>query len=213
MQLVVVDQVGSNIGSLLMCLQRLGLQQEHDYKLSHDSRVVSAASHVILAGVGSAVRAMAALERHGLVEVIREAKMPVLGICVGMQILYESSQEGGGRRPDGEDGEHLKCLGVLTGSVRRIQPPPDSAIIHNGWNQLQLGLDRAHQFKPFVGEYVYFIHQYAAEPCASQDLLYVDYGEKIPALVQYQNYYGMQFHPEKSAAVGLTMLEKFLSLC
>lgn len=206
MKIALVDVVGSNIGSLSHCLQRLGYQQGEHYDFARSPEALSCASHVILAGVGSAHKAMSALSDYGLTDMVRELTVPVLGICVGMQILYESSDED-------HHGRTLSCLGVLRGAVRQITPPQGGAIIHNGWNQLEKHLG-AHQnsqkFWCYEGEYVYFVHQYGADPCGQQDILYAHYGQPIPALVQKDNFVGMQFHPEKSAEIGQQILGEFL---
>lgn len=220
MHVVVVDKVGANIGSLLMSLQRLGLKPGHDYELARGAASLKLATHVILAGVGSAHRAMLELEAQDLVSSIPKLQVPVLGICVGMQILYESSTEQPSHlHQDTQDGHASEyagrrpCLGILRGQVRRLTPPPHGAVIHNGWNKLEATAAPAHPLTTFASQYVYFIHQYAAEPHPDQDLLHVQYGTPIPALVKHQNFYGMQFHPEKSAQVGSQMLQEFLNLC
>ena len=206
MKIALVDVVGSNIGSLCYCLQRLGYQQGEHYDCARLPEELSSASHVILAGVGSAYRAMSALRDYGLDDVVRDLRVPVLGICVGMQILYQSSDED-------HHGKTVSCLGVLRGAIRQITPPQGGAIIHNGWNQLEKhpgAHPDSQRFWRYKGKYVYFVHQYSAEPCEEQDVLYADYGQPIPALVQKDNFVGMQFHPEKSAEIGQQILEEFL---
>lgn len=205
MKVVIVDQVGSNIGSLLRCLERCGVDLDSQMEFAKNHHSFTEATHVILAGVGSAIKAMNAVRSADLFESVKNLSCPTLGICVGMQIMYESSEEGA------EEGSTVEGLGIFSGTVKKIVPPHHGAIIHNGWNKLKTE-SYSHEFRCFDGEYVYFIHQYAADSCPIQDRFVVDYGIKIPALVQKDNYYGMQFHPEKSAQVGQEMIQEFISL-
>ena len=193
--LVLVDSGGSNLGSVQAALERLGVAAP----VSGDPARIRAASHVILPGVGAAAVAMARLREQGLVEVIQQLKQPVLGVCVGMQILFEHSEEG-----------DTPCLGLFPGMIRRLQPAPGIRIPHMGWNQLRAlgshpitqGLDQQH---------AYFVHSFAAAVTEST-MLSVDHGQSFAALVVRGNYHGAQFHPERSAAAGAQLLENFLGL-
>lgn len=201
--IAVVDVVGSNIRSLELSLRRLGVS----YQLTHSPDQLSSASHVILAGVGSAYGAMTALTEHGLVETLRNLAQPVLGICSGMQILFSSSTEGPGT---------VMGLGVFSGQVDLISPVPRLSLPHSGWNQLVLLNDQAGPsgvgFDDLTGRYVYFVHSYCAPMSDDDVVFYVDYGVNIPALVRKNNYWGAQFHPEKSGRVGHEFLKRFCSL-
>ncbi|MCB1608086.1 MAG: imidazole glycerol phosphate synthase subunit HisH [Xanthomonadales bacterium] len=193
--LVLVDSGGSNLGSVQAALERLGVAAP----VSGDPARIRAASHVILPGVGAAAVAMARLREQGLVEVIQQLKQPVLGVCVGMQILFEHSEEG-----------DTPCLGLFPGVIRRLKPAPGIRIPHMGWNQLRAlgshpltqGLDQQH---------AYFVHSFAAAVTEST-MLSVDHGQSFAALVVRGNYHGAQFHPERSAAAGAQLLENFLGL-
>lgn len=193
--LVLVDSGGSNLGSVQAALERLGVAAP----VSGDAQRIRAASHVILPGVGAAAVAMARLREQGLVEVIRALKQPVLGVCVGMQVLFEHSEEG-----------DTSCLGIIPGSVRRLRPAPGIRIPHMGWNQLQARASHA-LTQGLHDAHAYFVHSFAAAVTDST-LLCADHGQSIAALVARGNYYGAQFHPERSAYAGAQLLENFLKL-
>lgn len=192
---VLVDSGGSNIGSLRFALQRLGV----DAGLTDDADAIRNADHVILPGVGAADRGMARLRERGLVDTVRGLTQPVLGVCLGMQLLFEHSEEG-----------DTPCLGILPGRLRRF----DSAALrvpHMGWNAL-----RVERAAPLVGgidsgAFVYFVHSYAA-PVGVATLASCDYGSAFSAVVRSGNFFGMQFHPERSGEVGARLLQNFLEL-
>jgi glutamine amidotransferase len=194
--LVIIDSGGANIASLVYALERLGCTA----RLSADAVEIRAARRVILPGVGAAADAMARLAARGLVEVIPTLTQPVLGICLGMQLLYESSEEG-----------DTRCLGVLPGVVRRFAAAPGLPVPHMGWNSLQ-----AVSASPLLrgigeGEYAYFVHSYAA-PVAAHTLARCGYGVEFSAVVGRGNFYATQFHPERSAATGARILANFLDI-
>ena len=197
MQLVIIDSGGANIASLQYAIERLGVASE----LTTDPAKVRAASHVILPGVGAAADCMARLQRiPGLVETIRGLRQPMLGICVGMQLLFESSEEG-----------EVPCLGLLPGRVRRFPDRQDMPVPHMGWNQLEFESGSALLDDITPGDHVYFVHSYSA-PVSPLTLATANYGEPFSALVQSGNVFGAQFHPERSARVGATLLQNFLRL-
>ena len=144
---------------------------------------------------------MRMLRESGLVEVIKEEvqKKPLLGICLGMQMLFEK----------GYEFEETDGLGLVKGSVK-LMTPENLPIPHIGWNELEL--NKPCKLLEKGGEYVYFVHSYAAD-CPSENVAaYCDYGMKIPALVFNGNVYGAQFHPEKSGGAGMEILKKFMSV-
>jgi glutamine amidotransferase len=197
MRLVIIDSGGANIASLRFAIDRLGVASE----LTTDPELVRAASHVILPGVGAAADCMARLHRSaGLVETIRNLRQPMLGICVGMQLLFESSEEG-----------EVPCLGLLPGRVRRFADHQDLPVPHMGWNQLEFepGSVLLQDIAP--GDHVYFVHSYSA-PVGPLTLATATYGESFSALVQSGNVFGAQFHPERSARTGSLLLRNFLQL-
>jgi glutamine amidotransferase len=196
MALAIIDSGGANIASLRFAIERLGVEAT----LTTDSERLRSASHVILPGVGAAADCMARLHSAGLVDTIRALTQPTLGICVGMQLLFDSSEEG-----------NVRCLGLLPGQVRRIAGRSDLPVPHMGWNQLEF--DRASPLLTDIaaGDYVYFVHSYAA-PVSDVTLASTRYAEPFSALVQRGNVYGTQFHPERSARVGAQLLRNFLRL-
>lgn len=195
-RLAIIDSGGANIASLQYAVERLGLPSD----LTTDPDRVREASHVILPGVGAAADCMSRLQNSGLVATIRELRQPVLGICVGMQLLFESSEEG-----------DVACLGLLPGKVRRFQTRPDLPVPHMGWNQLEFSRSSPLLQDIAQGDYVYFVHSYAA-PVSELTLATASYGDPFSAIVQRGNVYGAQFHPERSARIGAQLLQNFLRL-
>ena len=193
---VLVDGGGTNIGSVRYALQRLGL----DAEMTADADRISAASHVILPGVGAAGPGMKKLREAGLTEVLRGLRQPLLGVCLGMQLLYERSEEG-----------DTECLGLLPGAVAHFPVGDGLRIPHMGWNRLRVESD-----DPLLADlddeaYAYFVHSYAA-PVSAATIASTDYGAPFSAIVRQGNVCGMQFHPERSAAVGARLLQNFLEL-
>ena len=195
-RLAIIDSGGANIASLQFAVQRLGI----DSDLTTDPDKLKAASHVLLPGVGAAADCMGRLQSAGLVDTIRSLKQPLLGICVGMQLLFESSEEG-----------EVECLAMLPGRVRRFDDQRGLPIPHMGWNQLEF--NRASPLLNDIanGDYVYFVHSFAA-PVSDLTLATTEYGSEFAAVVQRGNIYGAQFHPERSAKVGSQLLKNFLQL-
>jgi glutamine amidotransferase len=191
---VLVDSGGTNIGSVRYALQRLGV----DARLADDATTIRAASHVILPGVGAAAPGMARLREAGLVDVVRSLTQPVLGVCLGMQLLFEHSEE-----------SDTPCLGLIPGRLRRFTG--DSLRVpHMGWNSLQP--TRPHPLLAGIetGAFAYFVHSYAA-PVGEYTLACSEYGGAFSAVVQRGNFHGAQFHPERSAAVGAQLLRNFIA--
>jgi imidazole glycerol-phosphate synthase subunit HisH len=195
-RLAIIDSGGANIASLQFAVQRLGIESD----LTTDPSRLSKASHVLLPGVGAAADCMGRLESAGLVDTIRKLKQPMLGICVGMQLLFESSEEG-----------DVACLGLLPGRVRRFSDRTGLPVPHMGWNQLEFA-ERSPLLNDITnGDYVYFVHSFAA-PVSDLTLAKTQYGDDFAAVVQRGNIYGAQFHPERSAKVGAQLLKNFLEL-
>jgi glutamine amidotransferase len=194
--LAIIDSGGANIASLQFAIERLGVPAT----LTTDAKVLREASHVILPGVGAAADCMSRLQSAGLVDTIRALKQPVLGICVGMQLLFESSEEG-----------DVPCLGLLPGRVRRFARRDGLPVPHMGWNQLEFQRPSPLLENIAAGDHVYFVHSYAA-PVSDLSLATTVYGEAFSALVGRGNIFGAQFHPERSARTGAALLRNFLRL-
>ena len=196
MSVVHVDAGGTNIGSVRYALQRLGV----DAALTADAASIRAADKVILPGVGAAGPGMARLRELGLVDLLRSLTQPVLGVCLGMQLLCVHSEEG-----------DTDCLGLIPAPVRRFAEAPGLRIPHMGWNRLVA--QQPHPLLAGLGadDQAYFVHSYAV-PVGDYSLATTDFGGEFSAVIARDNFYGMQFHPERSATVGARLLQNFLEL-
>ncbi len=195
-RVVLVDSGGTNIASVSFALERLGVPST----LTRDAATIQAADRVILPGVGAAGAGMRRLHDADLVTVLRELEQPLLGVCLGMQLLYEGSEEDGG----------VPCLGLLQGTVRQMQPGEEVRIPHMGWNTLSVIRP-----DPLIrglgdGDRAYFVHSYAA-PVGEHTLASTWHGQDYSAVVRSGNRYGAQFHPERSAGVGAAILANFVA--
>ena len=193
---VIVASGGANIASLQYALQRLDAAAE----VSADGGRIRAATHVILPGVGAAADAMSRLRRAQLQQVIPGLTQPVLGICLGMQLLHEESDEG-----------PAACLGIIPGRAARFPDAPGRPVPHMGWNTLQLRRPSALLAGVADQDYAYFVHSYAL-PVGEATVAGSCYGDAFSACVEWNNFYGTQFHPERSAALGARLLRNFLAL-
>lgn len=194
MTITVIDSGGANLSSVLFALERLGAKAT----LTADREVIRSSPKLILPGVGAAGAVMRNLENKGLLPTLRALRQPVLGICLGMQIMFERSEEG-----------DVECLGVIPGTVTRIPARPDHPVPHMGWNRVEAVAEC-----PLIGgssDYFYFVHSYMA-PRGAAVRGVADYGGPIPAVVQKDNWLGVQFHPERSGTAGARLLQRFLTL-
>jgi glutamine amidotransferase len=193
---VIIGSCGANLASLKFALARLGA----DAPVTTEPAVVRSASHVILPGVGAARPAMERLAADGLAKIVPALTQPVLGICLGMQLLFAESDE-----------DDVRCLGIIGARVGRLTQSPDLPVPQMGWNQLQPTVPTP--LLEGIGEdaYAYFIHSYAA-PLGPYTRATADYGGPFAAVVEQRNFYGTQFHPERSSAVGARVLENFLKI-
>ena len=194
--IALIDYDAGNIRSVGNALQRLGAE----YELTADPARILAAERVILPGVGNAAHAMKNLRDRGLCELIKSLRRPVLGICVGMQLMCRDSEEG-----------PVQGLGLFDAHVRRFVETPDAKVPHMGWNAIG-NLD-GKLFKGLEGgSFVYFVHSYYAGT-GPDTIATCRHGEQLfSAALKYENFYGTQFHPEKSGSVGETILRNFLAL-
>lgn len=192
--IAVIDYKTGNLRSVKNALARLG----GDYVVTGDADVIRAASHVILPGVGEAGQAMSSLRESGLVDVILDLKQPVLGICIGMQLMCRGSQEG-----------NTECMGIFDTDVVKMEPAPGLKVPHMGWDTIEK-LDSPLFTGMEDGSYVYYVHSFAPELCA-HTVAVTDYGKPFSAALRNGNFFGTQFHPEKSGPVGEKILRNFLT--
>ncbi|HFB55331.1 MAG TPA: imidazole glycerol phosphate synthase subunit HisH [Hellea balneolensis] len=193
--LVIVDTGCANLASVGFAFERLDIAAQ----ITADPEVIKAASHVVVPGVGAAAYAIKKLHARGLVDVLKNLKQPVLGICLGMQLLYEKSQEG-----------DTECLALIKGEVEEMQAD-QFPLPHMGWNTLKNVADNPLLAGVTVGDYVYFVHSYAV-PLSEATLAACDYGGEFSAVVNHGNIYGCQFHPERSGVTGARILQNFVGL-
>lgn len=194
---IIVIEIGcANTASVLFALERLGA----DARLSSDPAEIAAASKVVLPGVGAAGFAMSRIHELGLFDTIRGLKVPLLGVCLGQQLLFEASEEG-----------DVECLGLIPGRVTKMTATPDMVVPHMGWNQLEVL--RADPLTEGVknGDFAYFVHSYVC-PVNDYTLATSAYGAPFAAMVRKDNVFGCQFHPERSSAVGALILKNFANL-
>ena len=190
----IIDSGGANIASLLFALERLGF----DASLTSDADVIRDADRVILPGVGAAADAMQRLRDSGLVDVIRALQQPVLGICLGMQLLAEASEE-----------EDVECLGIIPGVVRRLAVADGFPVPNMGWCQVTRVAGTALLDGIEDGSYFYFVHSYALPP-SEFTLATADHDGAFSAIVGRDNFVAAQFHPERSSTDGARLLRNFL---
>jgi glutamine amidotransferase len=194
--LVIIGSSGANLASLAFALDRLGASAP----VTEDPERISEADRIILPGVGAAQDAMQRLIRAGLDSVIPNLTQPVLGICLGMQLLFSASDE-----------DDADCLGVIHERVTRLPDVRDLPVPHMGWNEVEWD-GESHLLDGLKsGGYAYFVHSYAV-PIGPFTLASTDYGGVFSAVVQQGNFYGTQFHPERSSAFGSRILQNFLSI-
>ncbi len=200
-KIVIVDTGCSNIASVKFAIERLG----YDVIISRDRQVVLAADKVFLPGVGTASEAMENLAERDLIELIKQIEKPVLGICLGMQLLGKLSTENGNSSE-----QTIECLGLCDGEVTKLQvqglPLP-----HMGWNTVEF----VSEHPLFAGidqnSYFYFVHSFGMQ-IGDYSIAFCQYGQGFTAALQVGNYYGVQFHPERSSKTGSKLIENFLQL-
>lgn len=198
MKVAIVNSGVANLASVEAAFDRLNIRAT----VTDDPDLLRAASHIILPGVGAAPAALKQLDAKNLVSVIRNLTQPVLGICLGMQLLFDASEEGG----------DSACLALIPGKVRKLSPAEGCPIPHMGWNELSI---RASDHPLFRGvpndSFMYFVHSFAA-PVGPSTLASCDYSEPFAAVVGHKNFFGCQFHPERSGAAGQRLLKNFLDI-
>ncbi len=190
----IIDSGGANIASLLFAFERL----QTNAVLTSEADVIRSAQRVLLPGVGAARDAMQRLRKSGLVDVIRELEQPVLGICLGMQLLCDASDE-----------EDVECLGVISGTARKLTATTENTVPNMGW--CSTGIRSAHPLLEGIEDesYFYYLHSYAL-PVSSITLATATHSDEFSAIISDRNFVAAQFHPERSAAVGARLLRNFV---
>jgi glutamine amidotransferase len=194
MNVAVIKYNAGNIQSVSYALERMGV----DFEVTSDPAKIIGANKVIFPGVGEASTTMNYLRANNLDMLIRELKQPVLGICLGMQLLCKHSEE-----------NNTECLGIFDEVVKRFEPSQQFKVPHMGWNSL-------HDSKDWINEdlnekYVYFVHSYYV-PVNANTVAQADYTVPFSAAMRKNNFHAVQFHPEKSAEAGEQILRAFLAL-
>jgi len=193
--LAIIDSGGANIASLQFALARLGVAG----RLTVDPDIILDASHVILPGVGAAADSMARLEKAGLVELIPGLRQPFLGICLGLQLLFDASEE-----------DNTPCLGIFSGTAHLFTPSPERAVPHMGWNRITRTRDSDLLSGIPDGTFFYFVHSYAID-VTDDTLAACEYGKPFTAIAERANFAATQFHPERSGQFGARLLKNFLA--
>lgn len=196
-KLIIIDTGCANVSSVRYAIERLGVTAE----VSRDLGTINSAERLLLPGVGSASEAMKNLAERDLITTIKQLSQPVLGICLGMQLLAAESDEGG-----------VDCLGLIPAPVRQLQVAPTTRLPHMGWNQITPSADCPLFHGISDGSYFYFVHSFAVG-VGSWTRAVCTYDQPFSAAIQAGNFYGVQFHPERSAAAGARLLKNFVELC
>ena len=194
--IAIIDSGGANIASVQFALERLGAKSV----LTQDVSVIQSADKVLLPGVGAAPVAMQSLIESGLIDCIRGLTQPVMGICLGMQLLFARSPEG-----------NTPLLGIFDADCETFTPSHGRSVPHMGWNRLSTRQDHPLMAGVEEGAHVYFVHSYFA-PVTAQTIAATNYGDDFTAIVAENNFMGCQFHPEKSGLVGGQILRNFLEM-
>jgi len=193
--IAIIDSGGANIASVRYALERLGAHSE----LTKDAETIRAAPRVLLPGVGAAKDSMRRLRDAGLVNVIRKLKQPVLGICLGMQLMCEGSEE-----------ENTECLGIFPGTARRLPGSPELPVPNMGWCATHQSSEHPALQNIEDGSYFYFVHSYAV-PVTNRTIATASHVETFSAVLAVDNFVAAQFHPERSSSAGAQLLKNFVA--
>lgn len=200
-KVTIINTGCANIASVKFAFERLGAA----VTVSDDEQKISLADHVILPGVGAAPAAMKSIQGKQLINCIQHLTQPVLGVCLGMQLMVSNSEES-----DLGSSNNTPCLNLMPGKVERMQVG-DLRLPHMGWNQISI-VEQNPLFKGISnGSYFYFVHSYAVSKY-EHTLASCDYGKPFSAAIHHNNFFGVQFHPERSSDAGAQLLENFLHI-
>ncbi|WP_394128277.1 imidazole glycerol phosphate synthase subunit HisH [Vibrio hepatarius] len=200
-KVVIIDTGCANVSSVKFAIERLG----YAVTISKQPDVVLAADKLFLPGVGTASEAMKNLQQRDLIELVKQVEKPLLGICLGMQLLGKVSQEKG-QKAD----ELVECLGLCDGEVKLLETG-ELPLPHMGWNTVKSTPEHPLFIDIEEGEYFYFVHSFGM-PVGDYTIAQCEYGQPFTAAVQSDNYYGVQFHPERSSKAGSKLIQNFLEL-
>jgi len=194
--IAIVNAGGSNISSLTFALDRI----KASYITTNQIAQIEDSSHVILPGVGAANDAMDKLKKSNLIEVVRNLKQPTLGICLGMQLLLDHSME-----------NNVNCLSIIEGKCKAFSQQDKYPVPHMGWNNVNFNKPSPLTEDLDNDDYFYFVHSYYV-PIANSSIGITDYSESFASIIQKDNFFGTQFHPEKSSDQGSKLLRTFINL-
>ena len=195
-KVAIIDSIGSNMASLIFALKRIDLKIE----VTSDILSLRKASHIILPGVGAAKNAMMRLRQKELINEISNLSKPTLGICLGMQIFMDSSLE-----------DDTECLGLISNICKPFESSKDYPVPHMGWNKVCFNTDSELTKNLTDGEYYYFVHSYYV-PICDETIGITKYPIDFSAVIERDNFFGTQFHPEKSGLPGEKILENFVNI-
>jgi len=195
-QVAIIDSIGSNLASLKFALDRIKV----NFIVTNEVKQIRNSSHIILPGVGAARNAMNKLSQHEIIETITTLSQPTLGICLGMQIFMEHSEE-----------DDTSCLGVFGDSCKLFENQENYPVPHMGWNTIELESSSNLSTGINSGTHFYFVHSYYV-PLNSQTIASTTYSKKFSSIIQKDNFVGTQFHPEKSGEQGSILLKNFTNL-
>lgn len=198
--IAIINYKMGNLRSVENALHRLGAE----YAVTQDAEVIHRADHVLLPGVGNCAEAMHNLHESGLIPVIKQLRQPVLGICVGLQVMCRDSEEGA------QPGMLTSCMNIFDSHVRRFPEMPNIKVPHMGWNTIG-NLEKKLFDGLHSGDSVYYVHSYYPTLCPDT-IATTEHGLLFSAALKYEQFYGTQFHPEKSGDVGERILSNFLNL-
>ena len=192
----IIDSIGSNLASLKFALERIDV----NFFVTDDIEKINQSSHIILPGVGAARNAMLRLREKELIDEIINLSRPTLGICLGMQIFMDNSME-----------DETKCLGIISNSCQPFKLDHDYPVPHMGWNMVYLNASSQLTKNINDGEYFYFVHSYFV-PICEETIGITKYPIDFSAVIEKDNFFGTQFHPEKSGLAGENLLKNFISI-